>query len=303
MHTRHNGRLPAAFSARLRAELGTVQAERIESSMAAQKDVAYWLNPLRAGSRPAIGHAVPGVAGTFACGHAERDRLARHPAATAGRIYLLNPSSVLAVQALDPQPGEALLDIAAAPGGKTVLAAARMANAGAITAVEPIKARYFRLCANLQRCGVLNARCRNDDGRSMGRTMRDSCDRVLLDAPCSSEARFRINDAATLRYWSPRKVKEAARKQRGLIRAAFRCLRPGGALVYCTCAYSRRENEAVVAYLLRREPTAGIVPLRFEHVPTMPGGIDGTVRILPNALFDGFFVARLTKRLGSDVGH
>ena len=300
MPQRNNGSLPGAFVERLRAELGAEQACRIEATMASPKDVAYWLNPLREGEVPS-GEAVPGLAGVFACRHADRERVVRHPAATSGRIYVLNPSSVLAVAALDPQPGEAVLDLAAAPGGKTLLAAAAMANRGTITAVEPIKSRYFRLRANLERCGVVNARCRLEDGRSLGRPMAERFDRVLLDAPCSSEARFRLGDPATMRHWSPRKVREAARKQRGLIRAAFRCLRPGGALVYCTCAYSRRENEAVVAYLLRRESAARIVPLRLDHVPAVPGDIDGSLRVLPNALFDGFFVCRLTKLFGNNV--
>ena len=305
MRERNNGCLPDAFVARLQAELGTDQAGQIAATMAAPKDVAYWLNPLRDGDAPPLGRAVAGLRGVFACGHADRERLVRHPAATSGRIYLLNPSSAAAVCALAPEPGEAVLDLAAAPGGKTLLAAARMANTGTITAVEPVKSRFFRLRANLERCGVANACCRLDDGRNMGRIAAERFDRVLLDAPCSSEARFRIGDAATLRYWSRRKVKEAGRKQRGLIRAAFRCLRPGGTLVYCTCAYSRYENEAVVAYLLRREPAARIVPLNFAHVPALPavgGSIDGTIRILPNALFDGLFIARLTKCLGRDVG-
>ena len=288
---------PPRFLERLRAELGHEQACAVVKTMHADKDVAYWLNPLRGGDAPSWGSPVPGVADVLACAGEHRSRLTRHSAASSGRIYLLNPSSALAVQALDPQPGERVLDVAAAPGGKTVLMAAAMRNTGEILAVDVAKARYMRLRANLERCGVRNTRCRWADGRRLGGEFAGSFDRVLLDAPCSSEARFRADGPATTRYWSPGKVKECAHKQRGLLRTAFRCLKPGGALVYSTCAFSRRENEAVVAYLLRREPQAAVEPLDFAHVPVMPGGIDGTVRIFPDHLFDGFFVARLT-RLG-----
>ena len=132
--------------------------------------------------------------------------------------------------------------------------------------------------------------------------MPTTFDRVLLDAPCSSEARFRADEPATFAHWSPRKVRETTRKQRGLIRAAYACLKPGGTLVYCTCAFGRKENEGVVEYLLKREPTARIAPLTWPEVGVAgPGDVDGTVRIMPNASFDGFYVARLTKLLGSDV--
>lgn len=294
--------LPPAFVDRLQAELGRDVARAVLATMRGAKDVAYWVNPLRTGEVPEAGQAVAGVPGTFAAAAACREALARHPAATTGRIYLLNPSSAVAVQALDAQPGEAVLDLAAAPGGKTVLTAACMHNAGAILAVDAIKTRFFRLRANLERCGVANASCRLDDGRNLGRRMPAAFDRVLLDAPCSSEARFRAGDGGTFRHWSPRKVRETAHKQRGLIRAAFACLKPGGTLLYCTCSFARKENEGVVGYLLRREPTASIVPLDLEELPQVSAGtIDGTVRIMPDRLFDGFYVAKLTKRLGRDV--
>lgn len=291
--------LPAPFVARLALEYGDESARAVLATMRESKRTSYWVNPLRDGEVPAIGDAVPGLDDVYSVADA-REAVVRHPAATTGRIYIVNPSSVLAVVALDPRPGETVLDLAAAPGGKTLMAAARMRNRGSILAVDPIRSRYHRMRANLLRCGATNVRCRLDDGRSFGRRMAASFDRVLLDAPCSSEARFRADVPATFAHWSPRKVRETTRKQRGLIRAAFACLKPGGTLVYCTCSFGRKENEGVVEYLLKQDATARIAPLAWpDHA--VAGDIDGTVRVQPDATFDGFYVARLTKLLGRDV--
>ena len=295
--------LPADFLERLVTELGQARADAIVASMHEDKQVAYWVNPLRAGEVPNLGEPVgAGLPGVYVCETEKRDQLVNHEAAASGRIYLINPSSVVAVQALEPQLGEEVLDIAAAPGGKTLLTAARMANSGSILAVDAVRARFHRMQANLQRCGVANARCRHADGRHLWRTASERFDRVLLDAPCSSEARFRAGVPATWRHWAARKTREMANKQRGLLRSAFRCLKPGGTLIYCTCTFARRENEATVAYLLRKEPSARLQPLTLDEiVPASPGLLDGTRRIAPNALFDGLFLARLTKLLGHDV--
>ena len=291
--------LPEEFVRRLAVELGADAADAVLATMRAEKRASYWVNPLRDGDVP-VGADVAGVPDVYVA--EAREELVRHPAATDGRVYPINPSSALAVLALDPRPDDAVLDLAAAPGGKTLLAAARMGNAGSILAVDAVKGRYFRMRANLERCGVANARCMLADGRRLGHRHARAFDRVLLDAPCSSEARFRVDRPETYAYWSPRKVREMVRKQRGLIRAAFACLKPGGTLVYCTCSFGRRENEGAVEYLLKREPTARIVPLEWPTLPTAhPGDVTGTVRIMPDAVFDGFYIARLTKRLGRRV--
>ena len=108
---------------------------------------------------------------------------------------------------------EEVLDLAAAPGGKTLAIAALMNNTGRIAAVEPIRGRFHRMQANLRRCGVSNVQFYQRDGRSVGRLVPERFDRVLLDAPCSSESRMRWLDQQSFEQWSLRKIRETQRKQ------------------------------------------------------------------------------------------
>ena len=228
--------------------------------------------------------------------------------AVAGDLYPINPSSVAAVRCLAPEPEQEVLDLAAAPGGKTLLLAAMMKNTGRIAAVEPVKKRFHRLRANMQRCGVSNVQYYLADGRGVGHKVPERFDRVLLDAPCSSESRIRLEDPDSYRHWKLRKIKECSRKQRSLLRSAYQALKPGGRLLYCTCAFAPEENELVVQQLLTAEPAAELLPLTLPEEPCIQHGlcewrgerldpaIDRCRRILPDSLWDGFFVCLMRKR-------
>ncbi|MEQ1902749.1 MAG: RsmB/NOP family class I SAM-dependent RNA methyltransferase [Pirellulaceae bacterium] len=259
---------------------------------------------------------------TFAIPVEQRELASHLPESTRGEIYLQSLSSQLAAVVLDPQPGEQVLDLAAAPGGKAAHLATLMQNQGLLSCVEPIKPRFFRMQANLKNQGVTIAKFYLTDGRTVGKKVGPRFDRVLLDAPCSGEARFTTTDPASFATWSPRKIRETSRKQVGLIKSAFEALRPGGKLLYSTCSFSPAENECIVAKLLEAFPDqASVLPIPLtneavdpysansaDQIPTWPGlteyegevlptSLQHTLRIMPNEFYEGFYLALIQKRL------
>ena len=223
-----------------------------------------------------------------------------------GKLYIQGLSSMIPVLALDPQPGETVLDLAAAPGGKTTHIAMLMKNEGRLSAVEPVKGRFFKLKGNLETQGATMVKTYLMDGRAVGRKCPEMFDRILLDAPCSSEARISALNPDSWNHWSVRKVGEASKKQRGLISSAWHSLKPGGKLVYCTCSFAPEENELIVQRLLKRNEDAELEEIAMPVDNYMNGlsewkgkainpEIQKTIRVLPNEKMDGFFLASIRK--------
>ena len=158
---------------------------------------------------------------------------------------------------------EYILDLGAAPGSKTLQLAELMGNQGRIWAVESVRGRFFRLRDNLARHGAENVQIHLADGTRIWRRHSERFDRVLLDAPCSSEGRFHADAPKTYAYWSQKKIAEASRKQRRLCYSAVQCLKPGGVLVYSTCTFAPEENEAIINRVLRQ--FAGALTSRRSH--------------------------------------
>jgi 16S rRNA (cytosine1407-C5)-methyltransferase len=184
--------------------------------------------------------------------------------------------------------------------------AAMMNNEGRIAAVEKSRPRFFKLRANLERLGVSCVDTYLKDGSAVWRSCEGRFDKVLVDAPCSSEGRFNMNDPDTLKYWSPNKIKQMARAQWVLLQSGFRSLKPGGMLVYSTCTFAPEENEAIISKLLKRYPDAKILPCAWSGENQQAGlaawqgrdfhpGITHCVRILPNEQMPGFFVAYIER--------
>jgi NOL1/NOP2/sun family putative RNA methylase len=309
--------LPAPFVERLRRVIPARHWEVCLASFAQRKPTAFRVNTLKATVgqvQDELGEVGFGPVpvdwreGAFLVDPQERRRLADSAAVTEGRIYIQNLSSMVAPMVLNPQPGEHVLDLAAAPGGKTLQMAAMMRNQGQIAAVEVVRARMFKLQAALGRYGATIVKTYLTDGRTVGRKTPERFDRALLDAPCSAEARFDRRDPGSWRRWSLRKIQECARKQKGLLRSGLRSLKPGGTLLYCTCSLAPEENEEIVhGVLLQLGGAVEIQPVDLPFANTQPGLVhwDGkdlhpdlvrTVRILPNHEMDAFYLCQLTKR-------
>jgi len=197
---------------------------------------------------------------------------------TQGLLYPQGLESMRVVLELDPKPGEQVLDLCAAPGSKTSQIAAHMNNEGLLVANEPIRQRFYRLKSVLTLTGA-KATLTMVDGRRY-RIRESHFDRVLVDAPCSAEGRFKRDDPKTYAYWSLRKIKEMAHKQKGLLLNASRLIKPGGTLIYSTCTFAPEENEDVVEWFSRK---AQDVVLKSQ------------TRILPDGRMEGFFIAKWQK--------
>ena len=306
--------LPEAFRERL-ARIYPDIHEALLATFEVPKPVSFRINPLKTDTDTALaalkaeGFTPEPVAWypyAFIVPHTQRDALTRSKLFEAGDIYIQSLSSMLAPLALNPQPGETVLDLTAAPGGKSLMMAAQMRNEGWLSVVEPGKDRFFRLKANLERGGVTIAHHYMTDGRSVGAKCPAMFDRVMLDAPCSTEAKFKAWDERTTAYWSERKIKEMARLQQRLFAAAVKALKPGGTLLYATCSFAPEENEAVVDKVLQKHPELTIEPLEPPVDNIRPGltqwgkkdfdeRVRHTVRILPTTTMDGFFLARFKK--------
>lgn len=193
--------------------------------------------------------------------YGENARPGKHPYHQAGLYYIQEPSAMSAVELLDPQPGETILDLAAAPGGKTTHIASKMNGEGLLVSNEIHPERAKILAENVERMGIANALVTCAAPDELSRRFPEAFDRIMLDAPCSGEGMFR-KDPNALEEWSPSLVDMCAARQRDVLDHAYAMLKPGGTLAYSTCTFNRSENEETIAHFTAAYPDMGIVLMK-----------------------------------------
>lgn len=183
----------------------------------------------------------------------ESVRPGKHPYHAAGLYYIQEPSAMSAVELLNPQPGETILDLAAAPGGKTSHIASKMMGRGLLVSNEIHPERARILAENVERMGITNTVVTSAAPDQLSRRFVACFDRIMLDAPCSGEGMFR-KDAAAIAEWSPEHVDLCVARQRDIVQEAYRMLKPGGTLAYSTCTFNTAENEEMIERILSQYP-------------------------------------------------
>ncbi|MCI8996348.1 MAG: NOL1/NOP2/sun family putative RNA methylase [Lachnospiraceae bacterium] len=247
---------------------------------------------------------VPWANQGFYYGAGERPGL--HPYHEAGLYYMQEPSAMAVAALADARPGERVLDLCAAPGGKTTQLAAAMKGKGLLVANEIHPARAKILSQNVERMGIPHAVVTNESPQGLSHRFPKFFDRVVVDAPCSGEGMFRKEEQACLQ-WSMENVRQCAQRQQEILEEAASMLRPGGRLVYSTCTFAPEENEGSVSGFLQRHPEFSVekVPACTLFSPGRPEWVQGpwevtnTLRLWPHRIHgEGHFLAILGKDKG-----
>ncbi len=239
----------------------------------------------------------------------------KHPLHDAGVYYIQEPSAMVPAVYLEAKPGERILDLCAAPGGKTTQIAADMCQEGVLVCNEIHPTRAKILSENVERMGIRNALVTNETPQRLSEVFGAYFDRILVDAPCSGEGMFRKNQEAC-KEWSLENVQLCAKRQDEILDCADHMLRPGGRLVYSTCTFAPAENEGSIARFLERHPQYQVVqvPLSDKMAPGKPqwayyGDVKQqnhalyqedlmhTIRLFPHQINgEGHFIAVLQKQ-------
>lgn len=229
----------------------------------------------------------------------------KSPFFNAGLFYLQEPSAMSAVAVLNPRPGDIVLDVCAAPGGKTTQIAAALRGAGAVFANDKSLSRVGALTKNVDLSGAKNVCVLNETPHNLAACFPLFFDKILIDAPCSGEGMFR-KDRGAIKHYGRYKPEILAKQQQNILKLCDCMLKPGGEMLYCTCTFGPVENEAVIGSFLNERPNYDILPINknFGFEPGNPafyknGGrpcLCGTARIWPHRVSgEGFFLAHLKK--------
>lgn len=308
-----------ALISRTMAALHASEAEAIQL-LSIPRRQSLRLNPLRGDVQATLkeletfgwrGSAVPWCTNGYTI--ASDMQTIRDSAAVAeGRVFIQNAASWLPVLMLDAQPNEYILDVCAAPGGKTSHIAAVTNNSAHIWANDNSRARLAKLQSNLARLDATVENYTLYDATMLARKLSgQQFDKILLDAPCSGEGMMTLDNAKDFASWSVAHIKRLQQLQRRVLAQAWQLLRPGGTLVYSTCTMAPEEDEAVIDYLLRTNDDVSLVPIdlvlpnRVDTVQEWNGKafapeLQGCMRLRPSEDIEAFFVCKLQKLVPTD---
>ena len=285
------GMFPEAFLDRMKGLLGTKYDEFV-AALGQEQHQALRLNRLKFSSQGrsaadifsvqnnAQAEIQPGMSSAFA--HLSRvpwaadgyyyqstDQPGKHPFHEAGLYYIQEPSAMAPAELLEVQPGERILDLCAAPGGKSTQIAAKLGGKGLLICneIHPVRAKI--LSENIERMGICNAMVTNETPKHLAELFSGYFDKILVDAPCSGEGMFRKNPTAC-EEWSPENVELCAQRQDEILDYAAGMLRPGGRLVYSTCTFGPLENEGSIRRFLDRNSDFAILPIDKSSFGPVP---------------------------------
>ena len=264
--------LPIRFLQRMEQMLGEEYPRFIESFSLGTRYHGLRVNPLKVTPEEFLARhseglhlsPIPWAAAGFY--YDESDRPGRSVLHEAGLYYIQEPSAMSAVEALDIHPDEQLrvLDLCAAPGGKTTQIAGKMMGKGLLIANEIVPSRAKILSQNIERLGVPNALVLNETPARLAERYPCAFDRILVDAPCSGEGMYRKNEIAVTE-WSEENVAHCAERQDEILTAAAEMLAPGGRLVYSTCTFAPVEDEGTIARFLAAHPEFSLADSGILH--------------------------------------
>ena len=296
--------LPPAFAAAASGWLGDETSAFLDAC-ARPPRLAIRANTLKGGlaaldAAPGEWPAVPWWPGALLPPTDEGARLASGQPARIGALYAQDPAALAAVAVLDPRPGERVLDLCAAPGGKSTAIADRLGAVGLLVANDVDAGRARELAWALERWGVANSATLSLTPERLASLATGQFDGVLVDAPCSGEAMFARHERAAA-DWSPAHVRGCAARQQPLLEAARRLARPGGRIVYSTCTFNPTENEGVIAAYLAAHPDDSL----DDALAYAPDASAGRPDLLPDALSNPNLArcARLWPHRVAGAGH
>jgi 16S rRNA C967 or C1407 C5-methylase (RsmB/RsmF family)/NOL1/NOP2/fmu family ribosome biogenesis protein len=285
---------PAEWQKQMARLLGA-ESDAFFSAMEAQPAIALRLNALRPGAEsPRAGARVPWSPNGYYLQDGDAVKTGQDLAHATGVYYMQEASAQAPAEVLAPRPGEVVLDLCAAPGGKASQLAALLCGRGALIANEIDFARAKALSGNLERLGVRNAAVVSESPDRLAVKWPETFDAVLTDAPCSGEGMFR-RDTETRSSWTSESPAGCAVRQAKILESAVRMVKPGGRLAYSTCTFNELENEDVIQGFLAAHPDFSPVEFELSGVGRSAGGM---LRLWPHRLLgDGHFVA-LMRRVG-----